>query len=101
MAPFLLDPSTEFESKFGISDLDALPQKFGWATKNDRNYRIKEQLCGTERPLRVIHIGAGASGIQLAKCLPELLNNVDFTCYDKNPEIGGTWYENKYVLSFH
>jgi cation diffusion facilitator CzcD-associated flavoprotein CzcO len=98
MAPGLLDPLAEFESKFGISDLDALPAKFGWATKDGQGYHIKEQLCGTERPLRVIHIGAGASGILLAKYLPEQLKNVSFTCYDKNPEIGGTWYENKFVL---
>jgi cation diffusion facilitator CzcD-associated flavoprotein CzcO len=99
MAPSLRDPLAEFESKFGISDLDALPAKFGWETKNDQGYSIKEQLCGTERQLRVIHIGAGASGILLAKFLPEQLKNVSFTCYDKNPEIGGTWFENKLVPS--
>lgn len=99
MAP-LPNAQATFQSKFGIADLDSLPQKYGWQTENDRGYRIKEQLCGTERPLRVVHIGAGASGIYLAKFLPERLNNVSFICYEKNSEIGGTWLENKFEWSF-
>lgn len=95
MSP-ISNPQTEFESRFGVPDLDALPLKFGWPTENANGYRIKEQLCGTERSLRVIHIGAGASGILLAKFLPEQLKNVSFTCYDKNSDIGGTWFENRF-----
>ena len=95
MAPSRLDPQIEFESRFGISDLDSMPDKYGWPRENTDGYRIKEQLCGTERPMRVIHIGCGASAIAFAKFLPELLNNVSFTCYDKNDDIGGTWLENR------
>ncbi|KAI1613510.1 FAD/NAD-P-binding domain-containing protein [Exophiala viscosa] len=96
MAPSMHDPRVEFESRFGITDLDALPDTYGWPRENADGYRIKEQLCGTERPMRIVHIGCGASAIALAKFLPEMLNNVSFTCYDKNEEIGGTWWENKY-----
>ena len=46
-------------------------------------------------PLRVISLGAGVSGINLAKILPDELENVSLTIYEKNPEIGGTWYENR------
>jgi cation diffusion facilitator CzcD-associated flavoprotein CzcO len=46
-------------------------------------------------PLRVISIGAGVSGINLAKILPEELDNVSLTIYEKNPEVGGTWFENR------
>lgn len=95
MAPSRIEPEIAFESQFAVPDLDALPDKFGWPRENAAGYRIKEQLCGTERPLRVIHIGAGASGICLAKFLPEALSNVSLTCYDKNNDIGGTWLENK------
>lgn len=45
--------------------------------------------------MRIVHIGCGASGIALAKFLPDMLNNVSFTCYDKNDDIGGTWLENR------
>ncbi|GFN17165.1 hypothetical protein AtubIFM54640_005686 [Aspergillus tubingensis] len=48
------------------------------------------------RHLRVVCIGAGPSGIYLAYKLKTCL--VDFTLdvYEKNPEVGGTWFENRY-----
>lgn len=68
---------------------------YSWPRENERGYRIQEQPYGTERPLRVIHIGAGISGICIAKFLPESLKNLSLTCYDKNSDIGGTWLENR------
>lgn len=76
-------------------DLEALPSRYGWPTENERGYRIKEQLFGAVRPLRVVSLGAGVGGICLAKYLPDQLKNVSLTVYDKNPEVGGTWYENR------
>ncbi len=43
---------------------------------------------------RVLVIGAGMSGILAAVRLKEA--GVPFLVVDKNPEIGGTWYENTY-----
>lgn len=71
-------------------------ERFGWPKQNERGYKIQEHPYGTERPLRVIHIGAGISGICIAKFLPESLSNVSLVCYDKNNDIGGTWLENRY-----
>ena len=48
------------------------------------------------RPLRVVVIGAGFSGIYMGIRIPEWLRNVDLTIYEKNPAVGGTWYENRY-----
>ncbi|EEU41316.1 uncharacterized protein NECHADRAFT_45940 [Fusarium vanettenii 77-13-4] len=48
------------------------------------------------RPLRVVVIGAGFSGINAAIRIPQRLKNVDLSIYEKNPDIGGTWYENRY-----
>lgn len=90
---------SKFGSKAALAtnvSLESLPAKYGWPTTNDNGYRIKEQLCGIERPIRVIHIGAGASGICFSKFATETLNNVEFVCYDKNSDIGGTWLENRY-----
>jgi hypothetical protein len=96
MAPSRLEPEGKFQSESGVRDFETLPSKYGWPTENAAGYRIKEQLFGNERPIRVIHLGAGASGICFAKLAAETLNNVSFTCYDKNSEIGGTWLENRY-----
>ena len=48
------------------------------------------------RPLKVICIGAGVSGILTAIRLPEKVKKLDLVIYDKNEELGGTWFENKY-----
>lgn len=48
------------------------------------------------RPMKVIVIGAGISGILASIRLPRRIQNLDLVVYDKNPEVGGTWYENKY-----
>ncbi|KAM0424516.1 hypothetical protein ACHAPT_010230 [Fusarium lateritium] len=48
------------------------------------------------RPISVIIIGAGFSGIYCGVRIPERLRNVKLTIYEKNAGIGGTWYENRY-----
>ena len=68
----------------------------GWPQQNARGYRILEQPLGTMRPLRVVFIGAGASGICFSKFSQDLLTNVDIQIYEKNDDVGGTWLENRY-----
>lgn len=59
-------------------------------------YVVPDKRLGEPRHLRVIAIGAGASGLNLARQIDQHMNNVDLTIYEKNPEVGGTWYENRY-----
>lgn len=72
------------------------PELFGWSSKNDGGYRINEQPMGTKRDMRIIVLGAGASGINFCKTAEEDLENVKIVCYEKNDDVGGTWLENKY-----
>ena len=48
------------------------------------------------RPMRVICIGAGISGIITAIRFPQKLKNVELQIYEKNTDVGGTWFENRY-----
>lgn len=48
----------------------------------------------TQAPLSAVIIGAGASGLCAAIKLRQA--GIPFTLFEKNPEIGGTWYENRY-----
>ncbi|KAF3009396.1 hypothetical protein E8E14_009280 [Neopestalotiopsis sp. 37M] len=48
------------------------------------------------RPLRVIIIGAGISGIALYIRLLQHIPSAKVTIFEKNPAAGGTWYENHY-----
>jgi cation diffusion facilitator CzcD-associated flavoprotein CzcO len=57
---------------------------------------ILEKPLGTTRLLRIITIGAGASGINMIQTLRKNLTNYEHIVYEKNPKIGGTWYENRY-----
>jgi hypothetical protein len=65
------------------------------AWTDEGGYTIPEKPLGTRRPIRILVIGFGASAINLSRVfgLP-VDNNVEIQCYDKNPELGGTWYEN-------
>ncbi|KAF5010123.1 hypothetical protein FDECE_3709 [Fusarium decemcellulare] len=47
------------------------------------------------RPIRVVVLGAGISGIAFAYKAREL-ENVTYQIYDKNSDVGGTWFESRY-----
>lgn len=49
-----------------------------------------------ERPIRVVVIGAGVSGIALFIRLMQYVPKAQITIFEKNPQCGGTWYENRY-----
>lgn len=57
---------------------------------------ILEKPLGTTRRLRIITIGAGASGINMVQALRKNLTDYEHVVYEKNPKVGGTWYENRY-----
>lgn len=59
-------------------------------------YTVSEEPLGTARHVRVVCIGAGASGINLIRTLRKQATNFDLVVYEKNKEIGGTWFENRY-----
>lgn len=48
------------------------------------------------KPIKIIHVGMGASGMLFAHKAEKFLQNYTLVCYEKNDQIGGTWYENRY-----
>jgi len=59
-------------------------------------YTIKDAPIGTLRQVRIVTIGAGVSGINMIRTLRLHTSNFSHVVYEKNPEIGGTWFENRY-----
>ncbi|KAJ5166262.1 uncharacterized protein N7482_005043 [Penicillium canariense] len=57
---------------------------------------VEERSVDQGRPLRVIVIGAGISGIIACIRFVQRIPNLDLCIYDKNADIGGTWFENRY-----
>ncbi|CAK7212641.1 hypothetical protein SEUCBS140593_001571 [Sporothrix eucalyptigena] len=59
-------------------------------------YTILEQPLGTPRPIRIVVVGAGASGLNVVRNVKEHMQNVDIQVYEKNGVVSGTWFENSY-----
>jgi cation diffusion facilitator CzcD-associated flavoprotein CzcO len=59
-------------------------------------FTIKDHPVENQRPLKVVVVGAGFSGILAAIRIPERLRNVELVIYEKNERVGGVWWLNKY-----
>lgn len=46
--------------------------------------------------MKVIVIGAGLGGILHSYNISKSCSNVEYVVYEKNKDIGGTWFENRY-----
>lgn len=87
-----------------VSTMDAVPevatkQKLSATlngTSKAQSSRPKSSTVENFRPMSVIIIGAGFSGIYCGIRIPERLRNVKLTIYEKNAGVGGTWFENRY-----
>ena len=55
-----------------------------------------KQCIDDYRPMKVICIGAGMCGIAVGCLFPQHIPNLELVIYEKNSEVGGTWYENHY-----
>lgn len=83
-----------------------------WSAPTASGYSIGNTLVGephgdpdAPRPFKIIMIGCGAAGIDfLHHCFTEKLlermvpggKEIEVVAYDKNPQPGGTWFENRY-----
>lgn len=67
-----------------------------WYNQDFDGYRISEHPLFARRRLRVVCVGAGATGLQLAYKAERALEQVDLQIYEKNADVGGTWLENRY-----
>lgn len=59
-------------------------------------WQLHETPIENQRPIKVIVVGAGYSGIYAGIRIPERLRNCELVIYEKNAGVGGTWWENQY-----
>lgn len=108
-------PMTQLNGVNGVNGMNGkleapptpLPRTKGYTTWADRMPKevptkpstrtlISERSIDEARPLKLIYIGAGVSGITGAIEFKKRLPSLDLVIYEKNPEVGGTWFENRY-----
>ncbi|WVR07069.1 hypothetical protein IAU60_004108 [Kwoniella sp. DSM 27419] len=91
LKPSVTTAATPSTSKFRPTVEDAFSER-----NVDGSYKMLNQPLGTRRKLRIVCVGAGASGINMAYKIQSHLKDVEFVSYDKNKDVGGTWLENRY-----
>ncbi|RDW59448.1 hypothetical protein BP6252_12535 [Coleophoma cylindrospora] len=64
--------------------------------KHETPYSVLEEPNRVGRKIRVITIGAGASALNLAHDITTSPLDIELVMYEKNEELGGTWFENRY-----
>ncbi|KAL1593313.1 hypothetical protein SLS60_010921 [Paraconiothyrium brasiliense] len=67
-----------------------------WYNQDFDGYRVTEQPLHAKRHLRIVCVGAGAAGLQIAYKAERALSDIDLQIYEKNSDVGGTWLENRY-----
>lgn len=65
-----------------------------------KRYRILDQPHSQRCKWRIICVGAGASGLYLAYRLEQRMKDYELVVYEKNSDIGGTWFESAFVPTF-
>jgi cation diffusion facilitator CzcD-associated flavoprotein CzcO len=63
--------------------------------EKDAKERLSKPIHA-ERHVNIVVAGAGASGLLMAYKLQRHFQNYTLTIFEKNPELSGTWFENKY-----
>lgn len=58
--------------------------------------RLENRSIDSYRSIRVVIVGAGISGILACTRFIQKIPNLDLCIYEKNADVGGTWFENRY-----
>jgi cation diffusion facilitator CzcD-associated flavoprotein CzcO len=60
------------------------------------SFQLEDRYIDEPRSLRVVVIGAGLAGINAGILFPIKGPGIQLTIFEKNLDVAGTWYENKY-----
>ncbi|KAL1999871.1 hypothetical protein VTN02DRAFT_3873 [Thermoascus thermophilus] len=73
-----------------------MPVEVEGGPQNGDRWLVEERSIDACRPLRVVIMGAGISGIIASIRFAQRIPNLDLCVYEKNSDVGGTWFENRY-----
>ncbi|OAG37610.1 hypothetical protein AYO21_08218 [Fonsecaea monophora] len=68
------------------------------ALNGSAKFKCADQYLGQGRPMKIIVVGAGLSGIAAVKIFKDTFTDgsVELVIYEKNSDVTGTWLENRY-----
>ncbi|KAL6251201.1 hypothetical protein RBB50_001409 [Rhinocladiella similis] len=66
------------------------------ASAEKSKFQFQDRPVNQGREIRALIIGAGVSGIGTYIRLKQYVPNIKIAIVEKNPSVGGTWYENRY-----
>ncbi|KAJ3555089.1 hypothetical protein NM688_g2766 [Phlebia brevispora] len=63
---------------------------------SNQSFKLGDFAVDDYRPMKVVVIGAGISGILAGIRFRQYVSNVNLTIYEREERIGGTWWTNRY-----
>ncbi|THY00783.1 FAD/NAD(P)-binding domain-containing protein [Aureobasidium pullulans] len=67
-----------------------------WVYPYPTDFKLSEHPIDDIRKLKVAVIGAGLAGVTAGALLPAKVPGIQLTILEKNSDVGGTWFENRY-----
>ncbi|KIX08876.1 uncharacterized protein Z518_03533 [Rhinocladiella mackenziei CBS 650.93] len=67
-----------------------VPHENEWYRQDFEGYQISETTLYTRRPVKLVCVGAGTSGLQIANKAEVIFKDVEVVIYEKNDDSGGT-----------
>lgn len=95
----MMAPSAMPNGANGVNGVDGIGHDYDYPpARVDGPYKVLNQYHSKPNKMRVACAGAGASGLCLAYKMERMLEagSWELTLFEKNPQFGGTWYENTY-----
>jgi 4-hydroxyacetophenone monooxygenase len=74
--------------------VDMVAAELGFAPDREPGRDARDQRLAAAAHLSVVVVGAGFSGLCIARRLEQA--GIAYTLVEKNPSVGGTWFENRY-----
>jgi cation diffusion facilitator CzcD-associated flavoprotein CzcO len=71
-----------------------------YEVQEEPQVKITQQWHSQPRHLKIIQIGAGPFGLCSIYKMQRQLTDYELTCYEKNSDVGGTWYESMCLRFF-
>ena len=100
VVPVISDPGPELmQQMMNVCLGEMVPPEYIGMMREDMGFISRDEGLHAPREratpnITVAIIGAGVSGIALGAQLGRL--GIDYRIYEKNPEVGGTWWDNRY-----